>query len=669
MGAREKGSRRVEEIHDSTEMDWKPRLVFGGFWILLFISAFLVAAPWGAVHGFFLAGVGILMMRSRPTASLPGLWWLLAAVFVVAGLGAFLPAACFPTPEWRTKLEALGVHTGSMVAIQAQQAGETFTIFVVTLVIGLWVISHRPTAGQARVWALAFTVGVAVYAMVSKMALNRPDSDHVFGFFPNRNHTATYLAMGSLCGLGSSFQALRDKRFGIMAVALIATAICLLAVAGWSISRGGVVLVGIGCLLWLPMLGIRYLGINGLRVLGLVVLAGGGMFIISETTIKDRISKSVEQAGNLVGTDPGPTLNDINADAAASNATISDAPVSDVAVSNVEFRIPIYQDTLQLIKNFKWTGVGAGQFAYIFPQYRDRTTVLNDIDCAHPESDWLWMASETGVIATLAILALLILACRKSLVPILTGRDRAIRSGCLVAAMLVPIHGIFDVPGHRITLALSAAFLFTLSLRDSSKASSPPASTPSKWPFRIAGAAILFLALWVIRAQWGGGPQPAIMAGKIALDRSQALLKEDDLLRTSAAQRGEEFQPWPGDDRLEKGLAMLESAKAVAPLDRDILHLESFLALHFDDKKDLVDRNFALNRLLDPTCVKESFNEGRAWALIDPQRTELLWEDALERAKALDNAHPATKWSVDNTLDRIRQASEGIPALEEKFVH
>ena len=99
------------------------------------------------------------------------------------------------------------------------------------------------------------------------------------------------------------------------------------------------------------------------------------------------------------------------------------------------------------------------------------------------------MAAETGPAATLALATLLIVACWKSLRSILGGRDRALRGACLIAALLVPIHGIFDVPGHRITLALSAGLLFALSLRVSSTHAS--ASTPSPWAFRLPALALL----------------------------------------------------------------------------------------------------------------------------------------------------------------------------------
>lgn len=624
-----------------------PAWVLGGMWALLFFSTFLVAGPWAGFHGVLLAVVGFLMLLGPPVVSLPRIWWILAAVFGVAGSAAFLPAAWFIMPEWRGKLEALGVNTGSMVAIQARQAAEAFALFVITLIIGLWLAGHRPSSLQARVWALAFTIGVAVYAIISRMKYDPVNGDGLYGFFPNRNHTATYLAMGTICGLGNVLQAIRDRRFLTMSIALAATAVCLWAVAGWSVSRGGVVLVVIGCLLWIPTLGTRYLGKHGLWALGLIGLAGAGLFWIADSGVKDRLSKTMEKASHLIGQPQG--------------ATEEGKP--EVATSYaIDFRIPTALDTLDLIRAFKWTGIGAGQYYYVFPQYKNRTAGANDSDSYHPESDWLWMAAEAGVPATLALAALVFLACSKSLVAIRIGRDRALRGACLVAALLVPIHGFFDVPGHRISLAISAALLFSLSLRHSSTSTST--ATPRAWPFRIAALILLAVACIFVRAQWWDSPKPAITTSKAALEKARELYGEDQKFQKAAEAKGEKYQPDPSVDRLEKALAILRNAEPVAPLDRSLWSYRSFLAFHFDDKYDLVDRGFAIQRALDPTWVAGPMMQAEAWAAVDSRRTAELWGEALERAARLDRIQPGSDWSKKRTLLRIQQFAKGKPDLE-----
>lgn len=453
----------------------------------------------------------------------------------------------------------LGVETGTLVAIQSQQAAEAFTLLVLTLFAGLWMAGHRPSSAQIRLWALVFTLGVACYALLARFAQDSPHlagtfgTQH-FGFFPNRNHSATYLSMGAVCGLGCTLQASRDKRFVTLALALAATALCLWAIATWSISRAGVVLAAIGGLLWVSMLGRRYLGRHGIWAIALIALTAGGLFLMANTEVRDRLTVTMEKAGSLLeASSPG--------DPAGEKSALDSS-------QHLDFRIPVFLDTLGLIREFPWTGIGAGQFYYVFPQYRDRTIIANDSDVDHPESDWLWMAAETGVPATLALLALVVLACGKSLKGIWHGRDRALRAGCLVAAMLVPIHGIFDVPGHRITLALSAVFLFALSLHPPSAETSQPAARA--WPSRLLALCLLAASAFLIRAQWFGCPQPAVTVAANTLTQTQQLHAEDKLLQQTAIAEGRQHQPDPAEDKLEQALEIIDRASSLAPLDRNI---------------------------------------------------------------------------------------------------
>jgi len=623
-------------------------------WLLLLVGTLLVTAPWAGFHAVLLGCVGLLILLRPPVRALPRLWWLLAAVFVVAGAAAFLPADWFSQPEWRQRLAALGIETGSLVVIQSQQAAEAFGLFAIMLFSGLWLAGHRASPTQVRLWATAFTVGVAAYAILARVMLNLPHGGHPgadahFGFFPNRNHTATYLAMGAICGLGSVFQALRDRRFAWMALALVATGVCLWAVAGWSVSRGGVVLVAIGCLVWLPMLGRRYLGKHGLWALGLIALASIGLFFIANSGVKERFTETVGKAGLAINP--------------ADSLLPDEGKTAMDAAHDLDFRIPTALDTLDLIRDFKWTGIGAGQYSYVFPQYRKLTAVANNADSFHPESDWLWMAAEAGVPATLALAALVMLAFWRARGAIVHGRDRALRSACLVAALLVPIHGLFDVPGHRITLAWSAAFLFALAL-PAPAGHQPLPAPPRAWPSRLVALCLLVVAGCLLRAQWWGGPQPALCAASNALRQAHDLYREDQTLQKAALAKGQTYQPAPAEDPLEKALAVLTQVTPRAPLDRDLLRYQGFLAMHFDDKYALADRSFALERALDPTWIEGPLRQAQAWAPSDPQRCAALWSEALRRAKWLDQLNPNAQPSSEPTRQRIRQLAAGKPELE-----
>lgn len=663
-------SEQPRDGHESRSTGWLGRdpgalgsgWVFGAWWVMLFFGTFFVACPWAGFHAVLLGCAGLLVWLCPPAVSLPRLWWLLAAAFVLAGAAVFLPAGWFALPAWRRQLEALGVETGPLVAIQARQAAEVFAMFVIMCFSGLWLAGHRPSPRQLRRWALAFTLGVAGYAVISKVMQTSPAAGQTggeqhFGFFPNRNHTATYLAMGALCGLGNVLQAIRDKRFPAMGVALAATGVCLWAVALWSVSRAGVLLVAIGALLWLSLLGRRYLGRHGLWALGLIGLTVVGLFFIVDSGVKERLTRTVEKANTVM--------------APADAATPGEGKPALESTRDLDFRIPTALDTLGLIRDFKWTGIGAGQYFYVFPQYRKLTAVANDSDSFHPESDWLWMAAEVGIPATLALALLILLAAWKSLAGLRCGRDRALRSACLVAALLVPIHGLIDVPGHRITLAWCALWLFALSL-PAPAADAPTRSRPPASPFRLAALALLAAAAFLMRAQWWGGPQPAAVAGPIASAKAMSLYHADQALQRAAEAGGTPPPAPPGGDLLEQALEQLDQAARLVPLDRRVRYLQGFIGLHFEDLDAKSTQAFAIERSLDPTWVHAPLRQARAWSRTNPNQTARLWQEALLRAEWMDRHHPGSPRSRNRILAEIRRSAQGRPELEalvEKLVH
>ena len=85
----------------------------------------------------------------------------------------------------------------------------------------------------------------------------------------------------------------------------------------------------------------------------------------------------------------------------------------------------IHADTYNLIKSEPWTGTGLATFEFIFQFYQKESTGFNqslaNSKALHPESNWLDLASQAGllsaVIALITILPLLfkiILRNRKS---------------------------------------------------------------------------------------------------------------------------------------------------------------------------------------------------------------------------------------------------------------
>ena len=637
----EEGSSRRQAEQISRLDAYRSDLAIGGIWLIVFLGSIFVQSPWEQFHGIIFLLVGALVCLFPPIRTHPKLWWGLAIVFVLGGLSSFLPANWFEPKDWRGDLDSVGVDTGSLVVVQGGYALESLSVFFVILFTGLWMAGHRASRKDLRIWSLMFVWGVAAYAIASWSIQHFTDTGpSSFGFFPNRNHTATYLAMGAVCGLGCILQAIRDKRYMALVAALVATGICLWAAGAWSISRAGIFLIAVGTLLWVFLLGKRYLGRHGIWAVCLLVLGVAGMFLILDSKVKQRITDTVDRSGAVVG---------------------GSQEHSQAALVDLDFRIPTALDTLDLIGENIFTGVGAGQYEFIFPQYRNLTSVASDATNVHPESDWLWMASEIGVPGTVALGILVVLALGTSLRSILRGRDRALRSACLVGAALVPFHGIFDVPGHRITLAFSAIFLYTLSLGSLSTRSSSP--LPRKIPYRIMGVAVGAFTLTILSLHMLGKISLRTVASERAISEAQRLYRADEKLQKAAEAADAEYQPDPSEDPLEDALAILENASHQVPLDRQIPRAIASVAFNFDDKQDEIDRAFALGRKLDPTWVRAPYEQGIAWAEFDPERVLPLWEEALERAEHVTELDDNNMWSRKNTLDKMELFSEKHPAL------
>jgi len=586
-----------------------PRVVFLLFISLLGLGVAGAQAPWGAVHAILFCGAGLLMVVFPPAACLPVRIWMLAGIFALSLGGAFLPDGWFPALGWRRHLGVLGLDTGTQVTAQPRAALEIAMVLLGTLAVGLWIASHRPSPRGLRFAALVFTLGVAgaaLLAMVFPALSHNIDNTQVYGFFPNRNHNATLLAMGAIAGLGCLTQAIREHRGWSIALAAGATLVCLWAILSWSISRAGVVLLTFGTVSWMLMLGSKHLGPHALKAVMLLAAAAVGGFFIAESDVKNRLNESLQRLQGNGATPPA-------------------------SPGELDFRIPTWLDTLDMIRDRPWTGVGAGQFVFVFPQYRQHTATATTQQQIHPESDWLWMAAEAGVPATMALAGLVTLAGFSALRGMRAGRSRALRAACLVAGMLIAVHGLVDVPGHRVPLAWSAALLVGISMR----CPGDPKRLPNRGFARLGGAAVLAIGLYLAYLHGVSITGPATTSGQRAESRAMALYREDQ----KSLLAGNPVPLDPAHDPLLKALGLLNHASATHPMDGRIHHLRGVLAMHFSDMDPLIHSSFAYERALDPTWVQAPLLQAIVWLDVNPQHTAELFRQAQQQAKLLDAAN------------------------------
>ena len=585
--------------------------------------------------------LGILMGFAPPVIRFRKPVVFLSAGFLIFGLASFLPAGIFGIPGWRENLKGLGVETGDLVAIQSKQALEYHLSFLLLFLSGLWILGQRFSASATRNLALTFVLAVAAYALVSKLLETQIDLNHgklKFGFFPNRNHTSNLLSAGFLCGLGIVFQSVRNKNFYRLAASSVAAGVILWAVLSWNLSRSGIALCLAGPLLWLVLLGRRYFGKQEIKVLGLVVLLAGGVYGLSEFRVKDRVDKTIEKVEKISWEDE---------DAA-----------SEVKLTDLDLRVPIAIDTAGMIADAPLSGVGAGQFRWVFPQYREQTIVVNRPVAVHPESSWLWLAAELGIPAAACVLGLVVFLFVRGVKNIKKAnhRDRALRIGCLVAAALVPLHGIFDVPAHRPALFLAALLLYALSQNPVARESEP--TKFSRWSSLALALLLIAVGVRLLGASWFGWPPSHIV-------KSQERLAEGVAIYGRVSDLNNLPSPFESLELRKQIDRLAERSTPDAPLDGRLYRLSALALLPLNFEREKTARNFGIDRALTPYSVSIPLLHASAALFYNPDEVKKGWSAAVERAKAVDQIQDEGPVATKRALRVIAKSVARSPQLKE----
>ena len=618
------------------------RPLVGGLLIgLIFILALGAAGPWPLRTGTMALALGILMGFAPPVIRFRKPVVFLSAGFLIFGLASFLPAGIFGIPGWRENLKGLGVETGDLVAIQSKQALEYHLSFLLLFLSGLWILGQRFSASATRNLALTFVLAVAAYALVSKLLETQIDLNHgklKFGFFPNRNHTSNLLSAGFLCGLGIVFQSVRNKNFYRLAASSVAAGVILWAVLSWNLSRSGIALCLAGPLLWLVLLGRRYFGKQEIKVLGLVVLLAGGVYGLSEFRVKDRVDKTIEKVEKISWEDE---------DAA-----------SEVKLTDLDLRVPIAIDTAGMIADAPLSGVGAGQFRWVFPQYREQTIVVNRPVAVHPESSWLWLAAELGIPAAACVLGLVVFLFVRGVKNIKKAnhRDRALRIGCLVAAALVPLHGIFDVPAHRPALFLAALLLYALSQNPVARESEP--TKFSRWSSLALALLLIAVGVRLLGASWFGWTPSHIV-------KSQERLAEGVAIYGRVSDLNNLPSPFESLELRKQIDRLAERSTPDAPLDGRLYRLSALALLPLNFEREKTARNFGIDRALTPYSVSIPLLHASAALFYNPDEVKKGWSAAVERAKAVDQIQDEGPVATKRALRVIAKSVARSPQLKE----
>lgn len=534
---------------------------------------------WG--QALLLLGLSALLIFAPPRRRPDLLWCVIFTAILALSLTAFLPGHWFETPEWRRALvKDFRIELPDTLSPQPWLSVHAICLMFGGLVFALYLSTRtwsRESRRQAARWYVGGVVMLALVALISAGTGWRPpvwpkvlNAGDGFGIFPNRNQTANVFALAGIMATALAFDALGKRRrggwFWVSSVLVL----------GWAIvrtsSRAGVLLFFGGIAAWvlLSLGSSRSSKRWSLAVAALALLVTG--FIVFGGDSLERIQRFAQD-------------------------------------ERPDYRAGIHQDALRLSATAPWLGQGIGNFAPVFAMSRVASADQNR--AIHPESDWLWLAVETGWPAVVLFALAVLLWLRKCL-PMSDGTDRAMRAAAMVCGIAFVLHAFADVSGHRPGSAWPALFLAGLAMN------SRRTALPSRWVapvFRTAGLVLLLISAWWIADAFSErigtfAPTPATVSR----------------LRDSAAQKSV---------RGEYESAVLDAGEAlrIAPLNADVYFQRALTRAAQGFSVWGAGWDFAKARYLEPRWARFCIEEGKAWAAAGQVRLAMdAWTEALRRA-------------------------------------
>ena len=548
--------------------------------LLPVLACFLGGSTQKWEEGVVITVLAICLLVRPPRFSLGVPTNLVLLALLILATVAFLPASWFFQPEWRAALvNDFGIHLPSTLTPQPW-----ITLgYLVSFAAGLsWlyiVFTQHLELRGVRFQLHLFASGIVVLAAISIAlylahgTLPLWSNKESFGPFPNGNQTGALFALAAIVILACVQDDLRKRRkrwiVWVLALVLIGTALIL------NFSRSGVAMLMTGSAFWF--------GTQAFRQRSRWRLALGISFSLLLLLLT---------AVLLFG---GQTLERFH---------LHDFGSPDIS-SNLRWQI--FHDTLRLIGNSPWCGIGFGNFEPIFAIFRDAS--LGGTRALNPESDWLWLGTELGWPGVVLIIAGIILLVRR-VFPLRLGTNQGYRLAALIAALLFAIDGFVDVAGHQVGTAFAAVFLLGLS------AHRPLALKKSQWTsilFRFVGLVLLAVGLsWVVAAH-----------GEKLLPGSVGVASAKQLSAVAETERN-----------FSETVALTTNALGSAPLDWELYLRRAIAEVELKQTKSAVD-DFRRARFLEPIAYEVPLAEGNAWLPYDPVLAVAAWREALRRAGAL----------------------------------
>jgi len=533
----------------------------------------LLAAFLGGSTELWSEGIILLLLAAlialHPPRALGFRYFLWAMLFlVILASTAILPAGWFGIPGWRHEMVRYGIPLTGMLSPQPRASAHSMVLLLAGIAWIYWLCSQSWLPEEKRRLIELFVTGAAILATVALVAFycGKPvpfwHSERGFGPFPNRNQTGDFFAISGILAIACTYENFRGGKMGGIWFPIACALICAALVSSYS--RAAVVLFFAGSIIWIVSLGLISRSPKAPAVCASLLVVATAAFLLFGGTTLERLQGA-----------EGVTLG---------------------------FRRMIYKDAFSLIHASPWTGIGLGNFEGVFALFRKESAMPSRI--LHPESDWLWLWAEMG---WTAIAAVIVASCilLKKVFPLDRGTNRRLRLAAGVAALVFAVHGIVDVPGHRLGSALPGLFMLGMALNN-------PRVVPENRRV-AAGFRVGAVAMAVAGTLW-------LVTGFTGLEATKKLSHEM-IAR----------QSYP--------LAIEQTTGAIArmPLDWQLYYIRGMAEAYSGNWPRAYD-DFRRVNLLESTSHIVTFEEGRIWMSSQPSYAIPAWRETLRRCPSQEAA-------------------------------